>query len=64
MQYTFTCPLEGCTEVMQVEAMDDDQALDMLVDTAKGHLAKAHPDLHKTDEEIRADIGPKMQKAE
>jgi hypothetical protein len=62
MQYTFACPLEGCSQVMKVEAMDDDQALDMLIDTAKGHLSSAHPELHKSDEEIRADIQPNMQK--
>ena len=64
MQYTFVCPLEGCTEVMKVEAENDGQALDMLVETAKGHLSDAHPELHKTDEEIKSDIGPKMKKSE
>lgn len=63
MQYTFACPLEGCTEVMMVEAQTDEEALDKLVETAKGHLATTHPELHKTDDEIKADIGPKMQKA-
>ncbi len=60
MHYTFACPLTGCTEVMTVEAQNDDEALNKLVDTAKGHLAAAHPELQKTEEEIRADIAPKM----
>lgn len=63
MQYSFTCPIEGCHETMHVDASNDDEALNQLVETAKGHLASRHPDLHKTDEQIRGDIGPNMVKA-
>jgi len=64
MPYTFACPLEGCEEVMTVEAENDEQALDKLVAKARDHLAQVHPELTKTDSDIRADIAPKMQKVE
>jgi hypothetical protein len=62
MQYSFTCPITGCNKTMTVDAANDDEALNKLVDTAKGHLASDHPDLAKTDDQIRADIGPNMVK--
>lgn len=64
MPYTFACPLENCEEVMTVEAENDDEALDKLVAKAKVHLAEAHPQLTKTDTDIREDIQPKMRKVE
>lgn len=63
MQYTFICPLEGCHESILVDAENDTQALDAMVKQAKSHLTSVHPELHKTDDEIRVDIQPKMVKA-
>lgn len=63
MQYFFTCPLEGCSEVMTTNAENDETALTSLVALAKDHLSSVHQDIHKTDEEIRADIQPKMVKS-
>jgi hypothetical protein len=60
MQYSFTCPLDGCNHVMSVEAKDEDEALGKLTDTAEEHLALSHPDVQKTDEEIREDIRSEM----
>lgn len=60
MQYSFTCPLEGCKTVMLVEAENDDEAVDRLMEEAKEHLVVAHPDVKKTEEEIRKDIQSHM----
>jgi hypothetical protein len=62
MQYAFTCPISGCNQTMMVDAASDDDALNKLVATAKHHLSDTHPDLHKTDDQIRTDIGPNMFK--
>lgn len=62
MKYAFTCPISGCGEKMTTEAENDGQALDELVEIAKGHLAEKHPDLEKTEQEIHDDIEPKMVK--
>lgn len=64
MQYSFTCPIEGCSETLTVEAKDDDEAVTQLSEKAKGHLKEKHPDIHKTDEEIHDDIQSHMEKEE
>lgn len=60
MKYSFICPLGGCKETMTVEAKNDDDAVDKLTEKAKEHLALSHPDIEKTDEEIRNDIKSQM----
>jgi hypothetical protein len=60
MQYSFTCPLEGCKEVLTVDAKNNDEAVDMLSQRAKEHLMQKHPDVKKTDEEISSDIISQM----
>lgn len=60
MRYSFACPLEGCSEVMTVNAKNDDEAVDKLSEMAKKHLMIAHPDVKKTDEEVRSDIRSQM----
>lgn len=64
MKYSFTCPLEGCSETMSVEGTSDDEATDKLVEKAKEHLVIKHPDIHKTDIEIKNDIQEQMIKVD
>lgn len=60
MQYSFACPLEGCAHIMTVEAKNDDEAVDKLTEQAKDHLMIVHPDVKKSDEQIRDDIRKQM----
>lgn len=62
MQYLFTCPLERCQEVMTIEANSDEEAIEKLSNKAKNHLALKHPDIKKTDEEVKKDIKSLMKK--
>lgn len=58
--YTFTCPLEKCGQIMTNHEVNSDKAVKDLVMQAKAHLQVVHPDIHKTDEEIDADIRAHM----
>lgn len=60
MQYSFRCPLPGCSTIMNIDAQNDDEAVNKLTEQAKIHLASAHPDIHKTDEQIQEDIRSHM----
>lgn len=60
MQYSFTCPLDGCGSVMTVEAQNNNEAVSKLVEKAKEHLAVTHPSLKKTDEEVRIDVASQL----
>ena len=48
---------------MSVEASNPEEGLDKLVETAKAHLASSHPEIKKTDQQIRDDIWPNMGEA-
>lgn len=61
MKYFFVCPLEGCSLKMEAEVENKNEAIDKLTDTAKEHLKNVHPEVFKTDEQIRADITTGMQ---
>lgn len=56
MQYSFTCPLEGCGQKIVVDTTSREEAVDKIANMAKGHLAAAHPDVQKTDEQVHEDI--------
>lgn len=56
MQYSFACPLEGCGQKMTVEAGSRDEAVEKLTEVAKEHLASQHPEVQKSDEQVREDI--------
>lgn len=56
MKYLFTCPIAGCKHTMTVEARSSNEAIDKLTEKAKEHLATTHPDVKKTDQEVRSDI--------
>ena len=44
MKYTMACPVAGCTHVVEVEAQDDNQAVDMLMAATMTHFTEAgHP---------------------
>lgn len=60
MQYSFACPLEGCKHIMTVNAQNADEAVEKLTEQAKDHLVMAHPDVKKSDEQIRNDIRRQM----
>lgn len=59
-QYTFTCPLEGCSTVMTTQVSTEEEGAKALVAQAKAHLASVHPEVHKTDEEVDKDIRSHM----
>lgn len=56
MQYSFTCPIEGCGQKMTVDATSNAEAIEKLTGVAKEHVATVHPDLQKTDEQVRGDV--------
>lgn len=58
--YTFTCPLQGCGLIMTNHESTDDLAAENLVNQAKEHLRTVHPEIHKSDEEVNADIRSHM----
>lgn len=60
MKYAFTCPIDGCHMKMTAESVDEEQAAISLVADAKNHLAKVHPDIKKSDEEVGQDIRSHM----
>lgn len=60
MQFSFTCPIEGCGQKMTVDATSREEATEKLTDVAKGHVVSVHPDFHKTDDEVRGDITSMM----
>lgn len=62
--YSFTCPLTGCGVVMTTHAEDVDTARADLVGQAKQHLARVHPEIKKSDQEVNEDIGAHMVKAQ
>lgn len=61
MQYSFTCPLKGCNQTLTVEAQTNEEAVDKLTEEAKEHLKTTHPEIKKTDEEVREDIQSQMK---
>lgn len=62
-EYTFTCPLAGCGVVLSVHADSDEQGAVLLTAEAEKHLKEIHPDVHKSHEEVDADIKSHMQEA-
>lgn len=56
MRYSFTCPIAGCAHVMSVDAQSESEAVDKLSEVAADHLKDTHPELKKTDEQIRDDV--------
>ena len=61
MPYTFTCPLEGCNHtVMTSNASNSEEGKQELTVAAEKHLSEKHPDMHKTHEEVAADIASHM----
>ncbi|MDO8269141.1 MAG: hypothetical protein Q7T54_00535 [Candidatus Levybacteria bacterium] len=56
MQYSFTCPLEGCGQKITVEAESHDEAAVKLASDAREHLGMIHPELQKTDEQVHSDV--------
>lgn len=55
-QYSFTCPLDECGHEMRVTADHREEALDRLTGIAADHLEEVHPEVRKTDAEIRQDL--------
>lgn len=61
MHYSFTCPLKGCTQTLTVESQTSDESEVILTEKAKEHLKVVHPEIRKTDEEVRTDIRSHMR---
>ena len=61
MKYIFVCPLDGCSEEMEVDAESEDVAKTKLTEMAKNHLETVHPEVKKTDEQVSEDIGSLMK---
>lgn len=53
LKYSFKCL---CGHVMTTEVGNREEAINNLVITAKAHLAETHPELNKSDEEIKLDL--------
>jgi predicted small metal-binding protein len=64
MKYQFACPLEGCEWKTTVDAQTEEEAANQLTQAAKEHLAQSHPEIHKTDEQIKSDITSMMTKVQ
>ncbi len=62
MKYKFSCPLEGCSQEMTIEANSEEEAVQELTDKAKMHLASAHPEVQKTDDQVKSDISSMMER--
>jgi hypothetical protein len=56
MTYAFACPIQGCTTIMTTEANSREEAIDDLTAQAKGHLETAHPEIQKTEQQVRDDV--------
>lgn len=52
MQYSFTCPLERCNQIMTIEARNTEETVDRLTEVAREHLSLIHPDMNKTYAQI------------
>ena len=60
--YQFVCPLEGCDHmVMKSEAATQEEAAVELTQTAEKHLADMHQEIHKSQDEVAADISANMK---
>lgn len=60
-QFSFTCPLTGCNNlVMRAQSENPDEAAKELTTTAEQHLKEMHPDMHKTHDEVAQDIRAHM----
>lgn len=60
--YSFTCPLQGCSQKMTLDTDDPEVAAKNLSAQAQQHLQNVHPDVHKTDQEVEEDIRAHMVK--
>lgn len=42
--HSMKCPVEGCSYNIEVHAHDDDQAVDLIMQSGKTHFDQTHPD--------------------
>lgn len=47
--HSMTCPVEGCSFVIEVHAHDDEEAVQMLMESGKTHFSEVHPDAQGMD---------------
>lgn len=59
-RYMFTCPLQNCGVVMSRDGESPEEGVTILSNMAQQHLKDVHPDIHKTREEVEADIKEHM----
>ena len=61
MKYTFKCP--ACGHPVEVEAMDYEEAVNMLMDEGGKHMKEVHPEM-QPDPEMEAMVRKDMVKSE
>jgi hypothetical protein len=47
--HTFKCPVEGCEHTVEVHAHNDDEAVQLIMQSGKAHFDEAHPDIQGMD---------------
>jgi len=61
MKYTFKCPV--CGHMTECDAMDDDEAVKMLMEEGDKHQKAVHPDM-EVNPEMEAMVRKDMVKSE
>lgn len=62
MKYSFTCP--ACGYPLSAEAMNDDEAVDLLMERGKAHMQEMHREgFNVSDEQMRGMVRSQMKKA-
>jgi hypothetical protein len=59
MKYMMHCPVEGCDHMMEVEAMNDEEAVTKLVAAGDAHFAEAG---HPVDQSMTPEMKTQMTK--
>ena len=62
MKYTFQCP--ACSKVMEVDAMDEQDAVNKIMVAGKEHGDEAHKDMDTNPDEMLNLVKTNMKKAE
>ena len=54
--YSLMCDQGHDAETMTVEAMNDDEAMEMMMAKCKDHFMAKHPDMNMTDDQVKDHI--------
>jgi hypothetical protein len=62
VKYSFKCPAP-CNEEIEVDAQNDNEAIEKLMTAGKAHAKKAHPNMPPmTDEQMKTMLKANMKK--